>query len=154
MATTRVLRRIGANPDEVYRALVDPAAVQQWMVPDDMTSEVHHFDAREGGGFRISLTYDDPVRSGKTESATDTFEGRFVSLVPGREVVQIIEFESDDPDVTGEMTIIYSLTEAPEGGTNLIGVHENLPPGVAPEANEVGWRMSMDKLARLVEGRK
>lgn len=151
MATTRVLKHIRAHPDEVYRALVDPGSVQQWMVPDDMTSEVHHFDAREGGGFRISLTYDDPARSGKTESATDTFEGRFVSLVPGREVVQVIEFESDDPGVTGEMTITYSLTEAPEGGTNLTGVHENLPPGVAPEANEVGWKMSMDKLARLVE---
>ena len=153
MATTRVLKHIRAAPEEVYRALVDPGAVEQWMVPDDMTSEVHHFDAREGGSFRISLTYDDPARTGKTESATDTFEGRFVSLVPGREVTQIVEFVSDGPGVVGEMTIAYSLHAAPEGGTNLTGVHQNLPPGVSPEANETGWKMSLDKLAALVEGR-
>ena len=31
------------------------------MVPDGMTSEVHAFDAREDGFFRISLTYPDAV---------------------------------------------------------------------------------------------
>lgn len=152
MAATRLLKHIQADRDAVYQALVDPDAVQQWMVPDDMTSVVHHFDARVGGAFRISLTYDDPSQAGKTEGATDTFEGRFVTLVPGREVAQVIEFESGDPDIAGEMTITYSLSDSPTGGTNLVGVHENLPPGVDPEANELGWTMSLDKLARLVEG--
>jgi len=32
------------------------------MVPEGMTSEVHAFDARDGGEFRISLTYDTPDR--------------------------------------------------------------------------------------------
>lgn len=153
MAMTRVLKHISAPREEVYRALIDPDAVQQWMVPDDMSSEVHRFEARPGGAFRISLTYDDPARAGKTVAATDTFEGRFLSLVPGREVTQLVEFESDDPDMTGEMTISYSLSDAPEGGTLLTGVHDNLPPGVPPEANETGWEMSFDKLAALVEGR-
>lgn len=152
MATTRVLKHIAAPPERVYGALTDAEAVQHWMVPDNMTSEVHSFDVREGGAFRISLTYDDPAETGKTEGATDTFEGRFVKLIPGREVVQVIEFDSDDAEVAGEMTVTYSLSDADEGGTNLTGVHENLPPGVSPEANELGWQMSMDKLAKLVEG--
>jgi uncharacterized protein YndB with AHSA1/START domain len=152
MTTTRVTRRINASSDEVYRALIDPDAVQKWMVPDGMSSQVHEFDAREGGIFRISLTYDDPEESGKTEGATDTFSGRFARLVPGREVVQIIEFETDDPDIRGEMTVTYSLSVADDGGTDLVGVHENLPAGVRPEDNELGWNMSMDKLAKLVEG--
>lgn len=152
MATTRVTRRISAPPDQVYRALIDPDAVQRWMVPDGMSSQVHVFDAREGGRFRISLTYDDPNESGKTEGATDTFSGRFARLLPGREVVQIIEFETDDSEIAGEMTITYSLTEV-DGDTNLTGIHENLPPGVSPDANELGWTMSMGKLAELVENR-
>jgi uncharacterized protein YndB with AHSA1/START domain len=151
MATTRVTRRIHATPDRVYEAIIDSEAVQQWMVPDDMTSRVHRFEAREGGTFRISLTYDDPSSAGKTEGSTDTFEGRFVKLVPGREVVQAIEFETDDSEVTGEMNIVYSLAADDEGETLLTGIHENLPPGVSPEANELGWQMSIDKLARLVE---
>ena len=40
----------------VYRALIDASAVAHGKVPTGMTSQVHVFDAREGGAFRISLT--------------------------------------------------------------------------------------------------
>lgn len=150
MATTRLSRTIRAPRDVIYRALIDPAAVQRWMVPDGMTSHVHAFDAREGGTFRISLTYEDPAADGKTSAHTDTFHGTFVELVPGSKVVQVIEFESDDPAMQGEMTVSYVLTEHNDG-TELVGVHENVPAGVSPSANELGWRMSIGKLAALVE---
>ena len=150
MSTTRVTRHIDAPRARVYRALLDAASVQQWMVPDGMTSCVHSFDAREGGTFRISLTYDLPTNAGKTSSQTDSFHGRFVRLVPDVEVVQSVEFETDDPSMQGEMTISYTLTDE-DGGTDLVGIHENLPPGVAPADNELGWSMSIDKLAALVE---
>lgn len=120
------------------------------MVPDSMTSQVHSFDAREGGTFRISLTYDAPTTAGKTTAQTDTFHGTFVKLVPDSEVVQVVEFETDDPAMQGEMTIIYTLADA-DGGTLVTGSHENLPEGVSPADNELGWRMSIGKLAALVE---
>jgi uncharacterized protein YndB with AHSA1/START domain len=134
----------------VYRALLDAEAVQQWMVPDQMTSHIHSFDAHVGGTFRISLTYDQPTTAGKTTPRTDSFFGRFVRLVPDTEVVQVVEFESDDPTMAGEMTITYKLTDA-DGGTDLVGVHENLPPGLSPADNELGWRISIDRLTKLVE---
>jgi uncharacterized protein YndB with AHSA1/START domain len=134
----------------VYRALLDPDAVQRWMVPDGMSSVIHSFDGREGGTFRISLSYDAPTAAGKTDAQTDTFHGRFVRLVPDTEVVQAVEFEADDPSMQGEMTITYALTDA-GGGTDLVGVHEALPPGVAPADNELGWSISLGKLASLVE---
>jgi uncharacterized protein YndB with AHSA1/START domain len=149
VSTTRVTRHIRAPRSRVYAALLDPKAVQQWMVPDEMTSDVHSFDAREGGTFRISLTYDEPTAAGKTTSQTDTFHGRFVKLVRDTEVVQAVQFESDDPSMAGEMTITYSLVDA-DGGTDLVAVHENIPPGVAPADNELGFRMSLDKLAKLL----
>ena len=152
MATTRLTKHIRAPRALVYRALLDPEAVQRWMVPDSMTSRVHAFDAREGGTFRISLTYDMPTTAGKTSSQTDTFHGRFVRLVPDTEVVQVVEFETEDAATQGEMTITYTLAEAGDG-TDLTGVHENLPPGVSPADNELGWSMSLDKLATLVENR-
>jgi uncharacterized protein YndB with AHSA1/START domain len=122
------------------------------MVPDGMTSTVHSFDAREGGGFRISLTYDEPTNAGKTNARTDTFRGRFVRLVPDSEVVQAIEFETDDPALAGEMTVAYELADT-DGETELVGLHENLPAGLSPAENEAGWSMSLDKLAALVEER-
>lgn len=150
MTTTRLTRHIRAAPALVYRALLDPEAVQQWMVPDGMTSHVHSFEPREGGAFRISLSYDSPTSAGKTTAQTDSFQGRFVKLVPDAEVVQVIEFDTDDPTMQGSMTITYLLADVDEG-TILTGVHENLPPGVSPADNELGWSMSIDKLAALVE---
>jgi uncharacterized protein YndB with AHSA1/START domain len=155
MSTTELARTMAAPRAAVYRALLDPDAVQQWMVPDGMTSEVHAFDPVEGGTFRISLTYDERTGAGKTTAHTDTFHGTFARLVPDHEVVQVVEFETDDPSMQGEMTITYQLTDAglADGtiGTMVTGSHEGLPPGLDPADNELGWRMSMSKLAHLVE---
>jgi uncharacterized protein YndB with AHSA1/START domain len=120
------------------------------MVPTGMTSHVHAFDGREGGSYRISLTYDAPTGTGKTTSKTDTHHGRFVKLVPNEQVVQVSEFETTDPALQGEMTITFTLTDA-GGGTDIDAVHDNVPPGVPPADNELGWRLSLDKLAALVE---
>jgi uncharacterized protein YndB with AHSA1/START domain len=134
----------------VYRALLDARAVATWMVPQGMTSHVHVFEPRAGGSFRISLTYDTPTGTGKTTAHTDTYHGHFVKLVPNEQLVEVLEFETDDPALRGEMTIAFTLTEV-DGGTDVLGVHENLPPGVSPADNETGWRMALEKLARLVE---
>lgn len=144
-------RHIDAPRAAVYRALVDARAVTTWMVPDGMTSQVHTFDAREGGAFRISLTYDEPTGTGKTTAHTDTYHGRFVELVPNERVVQVVEFETTDPTMRGEMTITLTLVDA-GGGTDLLAVHDRLPPGLSSADNDTGWRMSLDKLAALVEG--
>jgi uncharacterized protein YndB with AHSA1/START domain len=148
--TTRVLHHVAAPPAAVYRALLDPAAVARWRVPDGMTAEVHEFDAREGGTFRVSLTYGDPARSGKTGSSTDTYHGHFARLVPDQEVVEVIEFETDSADLRGAMTMTTVLTES-GGGTDVLVVHEGLPDGVSTADNELGTRMALTNLARLVE---
>lgn len=150
MGTTRISRHVNAPRERVYRALLDPGLVARWMVPTGMASEVHAFDSREGGAFRISLTYDAPTTAGKTTPQTDSFHGRFVKLVPNRGVVEVVEFESADPAMQGEMTITFTLTDA-DGGTEVHAVHDRLPPGLSPSANEEGWRMSLAKLATLAE---
>jgi uncharacterized protein YndB with AHSA1/START domain len=150
MASTRIQRHLNASRAVVYRALTDARLVAIWKVPDGMTSQVHAFDAREGGAFRVSLTYDSMSGTGKTTAHTDTYDGQFVKLVPGEHVVEKMEFETADPAMQGEMTVSYTLAEA-AGGTELLAVHENLPPGVSPADNRTGWRMALDKLAALVE---
>lgn len=151
MSSTRASRYIAASRSRVYAALVDREAVARWKVPDGMTCEVHEFDAREGGSLRISLTYAAPDRSGKTSGRTDTYRGRFVTLVPGELVVEVDEFETDDPALRGEMAITIRLRDADGGGTWLDALHEGLPDVVAPEDNAAGWRESLARLAALVE---
>ena len=150
MTLTRVTQQVNAPRATVYRALLDPTAVATWMVPTGMTSRVHAFDAREGGAFRISLTYEEPTGAGKTTARTDTYHGRFIQLVPNERVVQALEFETNDPAMVGEMTITISLTDA-HGGTRVLAVHDRLPPGLSPADNEMGWREALAKLAVLVE---
>ena len=129
MSSTRIRRHINAPRATVYRALLDADAVATWMVPTGMTSHVHAFDPREGGSFRISLTYDAPTGTGKTTAHTDTYHGHFVKLVPNEQVVEVVEFETADPALRGEMTITITLADA-DGGTDVLAVHDGLPPGV------------------------
>ena len=115
-----------------------------------MTCQVHSLEAHQGGKFRVSLTYDAPPGAGKTTAHTDTYHGCFVELVPNERVVEVIEFETTDPALRGEMTITTVLTDA-ASGTKFVAVHERLPPGISPVDNEAGWREALDRLATLVE---
>jgi uncharacterized protein YndB with AHSA1/START domain len=143
-------RHIAAPRAEVYRALLDPSAVATWRVPTGMSSEVHELDAREGGSLRVSLSYGDSDRAGKTAAHTDTYHGRFVKLVPDEQVVEELEFETSEEALGGTMTITITLRDA-DGGTELLAVHEGVPAGVAPADNEAGWSISLAKLAAMLE---
>src|SRR4030081_3802760 len=125
MSSTRTRRHIKAPRSIVYRALLDARAIAKWKVPTGMTCQVHAFEAREGGSFRISLKYDAPTGTGKTTAHTDTYHGRFVKLVPNEQVVEVVEFETADPALRGEMTITTTLVDA-DGGTDVLGVDDRL----------------------------
>lgn len=151
MYSTRVSCQVDAPRPAVYRALLDPEAIARWRVPAGMTSRVHEFDAREGGAFRVSLTYDAADATGKSAAHTDTYHGRFVRLVPDEQVVEEFEFEAVDPALAGRMTMTTTLTDA-GGGTQVVVVHEGVPDAVPAADNETGTRMALANLARLVEG--
>ncbi len=72
-----------------------------------------------------------------------------MKLVPDQQVVEVVEFETADPALRGEMTIRISPADA-DGGTRILAVHDGLPPGLSAADNEAGWRMSLAKLAALV----
>jgi hypothetical protein len=48
------------------------------------------------------------------------------------------------------MRITITLADV-DGGTDILAVHDGLPPGVPTADNEAGWRSSLTKLAALVE---
>lgn len=143
-------RIIKAAPDVVYRALVDPAAVASWRPPMGMRGEVLAFDAREGGTFRMAFIYEDDGGHGKTTDNADVFGGRFAELVPGRRVVELVEFESDDPAFAGTMRIVTALE--PVGGTTRVTVScENVPPGISEDDHQKGIASSLANLAAFIE---
>jgi uncharacterized protein YndB with AHSA1/START domain len=150
--TSRVSRIIKAPRQAVYNAFIDPGSLAAWLAPDNMRGEVHTFDAREGGIFRMTLTYldsKDPP-GGKTAKDKDTFQGRFVELVPYEKIVEVIEFESEDPRFAGEMKMIVTFADS-GGGTEVTLLFEDIPEGIRPEDNDKGSNQSLKKLAALLE---
>jgi uncharacterized protein YndB with AHSA1/START domain len=145
-------KTIKAPRAAVYRACLDPDALASWRAPQNMTAQVHALDASEGGRFRISLTYKDSQQSpaGKTSEGVDTFQGRFLELVPDEEIVEVIEFESGDPGFEGEMKVTTSFADTDEG-TQVTVLFENIPAGIRPQDNRAGTEQSLQKLAALLE---
>jgi uncharacterized protein YndB with AHSA1/START domain len=147
-------RSIDAPSDVVYRALVDDAALAEWLPPAGMTARFERFDLRPGGGYRLVLTYDDPsAASGKATADSDVVEARIVELVPGERVVQAIDFESDDPAFAGTMTMTWSVTPAADGRSVVELRADDVPPGISAEDHADGMNSSLDQLAVYVTQR-
>jgi hypothetical protein len=71
-----------AKQSTVYAALVD-RALEAWLPPDGMRGRIDRWDSQPGGGFRIALTYLDPIGTpGKTTNATDVVGVDFADLIP------------------------------------------------------------------------
>jgi uncharacterized protein YndB with AHSA1/START domain len=151
-ASTRTSRVIKAQPKELYDAFLDPAALTAWLPPADMTGEIHAFDGRVGGGYRMSLFYPPSEQSprGKTSEREDMVDVRFVELAPARRIVEAVNFVTTDPALLGEMTIVVTFEQV-SGGTDVTFLCRNLPPGLRPEDNEAGARLSLEQLARRFE---
>jgi hypothetical protein len=62
-ARTQTSRVIKAPCKALYRAFTDPAALAVWLSPGEMTGKVHAFDARVGGGYRMSGLFTRPLES-------------------------------------------------------------------------------------------
>jgi uncharacterized protein YndB with AHSA1/START domain len=135
MYSIQVREHVSAPRPAVYRALLDPETIRQWRTPAGMTSDVHEFEAYEGGSFRISLSYRDPGRAGKSAGHTDTYHGHFATLVPDEQVVEVLEFETEDPALRGAMTVTTTLTDA-AGGTDILVVFDGIPDAVPTADNE------------------
>ncbi|MGM7648942.1 MULTISPECIES: SRPBCC domain-containing protein [Nocardia] len=146
MATTKIRTHIRAARSTVYRLLLHPDAVKVWMVPDGMTGVVHRFEPEVGGSFSITLSYD----VGE-EPQHDAYYGRYLALTEDEEVVEVLEFVTEKPELAGAQSVVFTLSDGADGGTELDVVHDDLPPGLDPADNEAVWRTALSKLAAMAE---
>jgi uncharacterized protein YndB with AHSA1/START domain len=144
-------RIIEASPEAIYAAFVDRDALLAWLPPGDMTGEILDFEPRPGGAFKMALRYKEGGR-GKTTEDTDVVDAEFAELVPGKRVVQLVKFKSDDPAFAGTMRMVWDLEPAP-GGTRVIILAEDVPEGISKEDHDAGLNASLENLAAYVTGR-
>jgi uncharacterized protein YndB with AHSA1/START domain len=116
-----------------------------------MKAELERFEPREGGTYRMVLSYEGAEHTaGKSSEDSDVVEGRFVELVPNVRVVQEVDFESEDPAFAGTMRMIWSLAPI-AAGTEVAIACENVPEGISREDHAVGLKSSLENLAAFVE---
>lgn len=125
--------------------------MESWLPPSGMTGRMERFDFREGGSYRLRLTYLDPGRgSGKSSPGADEVDVRFVRLVRDRLIEQEVVFDSEDPRFAGVMRMAWTFT--PVGpGTEVSVRCENVPEGIRPEDHDAGLRSTLENLATFTE---
>ena len=139
--TVRLHRVLATKPDKVYRAFIEADAMAKWLPPNGFTCTVHQFDAKVGGGFKMSFR-------NFTTGASHSFGGKYLELVPGERLRYTDKF--DDPNLPGEMQVTVAL-KAVVVGTEVNITQEGVPDIIPVEACYLGWQESLRNLARLVE---
>lgn len=139
--TVRLHRVLRATPERVYKAFLDPAALERWLPPYGFTGKIHEMDPRVGGGYRMSFTN---FGTGSGHS----FSVMYTELVPGERIRHTDRF--DDPDLPGEMRVAIDL-QAVACGTELSITQEGIPAAIPVEFCYLGWQESLEMLARVVE---
>lgn len=143
-------RIIKASAEDIYRALIHGSAVAQWRAPKGMRADIHFFDARVGGGYRMALFYDDEGAVGKTARNEDEVSGTFVELVPNERVVERVTFASDNPAFAGAMTITTTIAPVADGMEVTIAASD-VPSGISAEDHRQGIASTLENLAAFVE---
>jgi uncharacterized protein YndB with AHSA1/START domain len=139
--TVRLHRVLTTKPDKVYRAFIEADAMAKWLPPNGFTCTAHHFDAKVGGGFKMSFR-------NFTTGMSHSFGGEYLELVPGERLRYTDKF--DDPNLPGEMQVTVTL-KAVIVGTEVNIVQEGIPDAIPVEMCYLGWQESLRNLARLVE---
>ncbi len=139
--TVRLHRVLRSSPEKVYRAFLEPAAMERWLPPFGFLGRVHHTEPKVGGTFRMSFTN---FGTGHSHS----FGGEYLELVPNERLRYTDKF--DDPNLPGTITVTVSLKKV-MCGTELNVEQAGIPEVIPAEMCYLGWQESLEQLAKLVE---
>ncbi|MFE7504198.1 SRPBCC domain-containing protein [Promicromonospora sp. NPDC057488] len=149
--TDRASLLVHVDRATVFAALTDPEALVEWLPPQGMHGRFESFDMREGGSYRLVLTYDDASAApGKTSADSDVSEVHVSRLVPGEQIATDVDFASDDPAFQGTMRMEWNLRTVDEG-TDVEIVARDVPYGVRARDHAEGMTSSLTNLATYLE---
>ncbi len=140
---------VNAPRDEVFAALVDEAARTVWLPPTGMSGQFSWFDAKPGGGYRLTLTYDNDATQGKSGENTDVVEVRFTAVDRPCRLVEEADFVSEDPNLTGTMTMTWSL-EPMDGETFVTITATDVPEAISSQDHATAFASTLSNLNAYV----
>ena len=139
--TVKLHRVLRTTPEKVYRAFLDADALAKWLPPYGFTCSVQHFDAKLGGGFKMSF-------KNFTSGHSHSFGGEYLELVPNELIRYTDKF--DDPNLPDEMQVTVVMKPV-SCGTELTVTQSGIPEVIPAEMCYLGWQESLLQLANLVE---
>ncbi|MGH6873775.1 MAG: SRPBCC family protein [Aestuariivirgaceae bacterium] len=132
------VRRLPAEREKVFRAWTDQKLLAQWMAPGDMTIPSATVDAREGGGYRITMR----AKEGKEL----TVSGQYCEVKPAERIVMTWAWEEEQGH--GPVTCI-TIELKPSGKATEMRFHHALfEDKDTRNSHRSGWQSIFDKLAR------
>lgn len=137
-----VIRRFAAAPDAVYRAHMEPALIQQWMLgPAGWTMPVCINEAKPGGKIRYEWS------DGKGKGFHLT--GEFIRLEPPHRIVHVERMHLPDPTADNHIETTFEK----DGAGTLMTMRMTLPDAATRKTMlDTGMEHGMeDSYARLDE---
>jgi uncharacterized protein YndB with AHSA1/START domain len=134
-STTLVLRRTFiASRERVFRAWIEPEALESWFRPRGMSVTVSQLDARVGGSFRFE------VEDG------GSIAGTYLHIVPPEQLV----FTWSGAATQGRETVVTLdfLDQGPV--TEVVLTHERLSTPELRALFGAGWQPLLDGLAEVL----
>ena len=129
----QVVKFIPAELENVFSAWTDPKIVEKWFCPEGMKVQVHEWDAKVGGSYRISLIDGEEVY---------TTNGIFLEINPFHKIIFSYGWEEDD--LVETLVTVEFINQ--DDGTNIILTHEGIDPEES-KIHEEGWLSALSNLA-------
>src|SRR6478609_4639850 len=126
-------RVLKATPEKVFRAFTDAKAMAFWLPPYGFLCEVHKFDARVGGEYKMSFI-------NFSTNNGHSFGGKFLEIKTNEFIKHTDVF--DNPGLRGEMITSVWLKEV-SCGTELKVTQEGIPAMIPVEMCYLGWQESL-----------
>ena len=132
-------RTLDSPVERVWSALTDRESIPRWYGPgDDFRVEVHEWDCRLGGSYRVAMHHKD--------GPTHTCYGVFKTIEAPERIAYTWAWEGAPP-----MDTLVTFQLAPEGGrTRLSFAHVGFPNEDVKEQHRMGWTGSLERLAAAV----
>lgn len=130
-STTLVLRRVfAASRQRVFRAWIEPEALESWFRPKGMRVTVRALDARVGGSFCFEL------------ENGNTIVGTYLHFVPPEKLV--FTWSGAAAQIQGSVVTLDFLDQGPM--TEVVLTHEGLSTPEMRALVSTGWPSLLDAL--------
>jgi uncharacterized protein YndB with AHSA1/START domain len=135
LPTTLVLRRtFAATRPRVFRAWIDPQALQRWLKPNGLSLRVRSLEARVDGSFQFDL-----------ENGV-AIVGTYLELVPPEKLIFTWSNEAQPEQGTVVTVDFLDLGSS----TEVVLTHTRLSQPDLRARVEGGWRAAFDALAEIL----